>query len=443
MREHKYVCSSCHYKTAKWLGKCPQCAQWNSFVEADSLSSVESIANTTKTLAGIKESQNLKLLTGLREFDRVLGHGLTKGSLNLIGGDPGVGKSTLILQSLDNLLRNNSELKALYISGEESLGQISNRCSRLKITNEKISFLHETSWSKILEQIKLIKPEIIVLDSMQTIRSSEVTSAAGTISQVKEVINELMTYAKNHEITCLVIGHMTKEGSLAGPKHLEHMVDSVLYFEVENESRVLRCVKNRFGSTREVGLFKLDENGLSSQKLNKIGDSHKIKTSGLSYSGSFEGERFNFLEVQSLFIENKSGYGKKYVQGLDSIRLNILCAIAEKYMAIPFCLNDIYLSVKSRFKTSNLMSDLAIIASLISTHKNIIITGDILFMGEVTLSGEVIQSRLSYANANQIKKLGFNKIVGHISEKDSSDLMIHNIKNLPDFMTYLRSEFTT
>jgi len=415
----KYVCQECRHASVKWIGKCPSCFSWNSFEEEELRSSLQK-EKTPKSVTAKKISQihgihHDRLHTKIDEFDRVMGGGITKGSLTLVGGEPGVGKSTLIMEISKQLSSLYKECKILYISGEESELQVATRCKRLGVSNENIYILHETCWQNILDTIKQIEPKFLILDSIQTTISNEIGASAGSVSQVKEVTFELMNFAKANELTCFVIGHVTKDGGLAGPKILEHMVDTVVHLDGDptGHYRILRSIKNRFGNTNEVGIFEMKEEGLI--QVNKPSEYFLDQSSQHSYGRSItcllEGSRPLFAEVQSLVIENRMGSGRQTTQGLDKTRLAMLTAIVDKYFDIPLSLNDVYINIIGMMKFTTKEADLSTIASLLSSVEKKPITKKTIFIGEVGLTGEVrsvpqIESRLK-----EIELLNYDRVI--------------------------------
>ena len=380
-----FICQKCGHETSKWLGRCPQCHNWNTFEEEAPLqkkSGSPAKKNDHGPLKIDEVSRELqeRSTSEIGEFDRVLGGGLIKGSLTLIGGEPGIGKSTLLLQVMGALAEQYPDDKILYVSGEESYGQIANRSQRLGINKGNLYILNETNWQSIQSHIGKIRPRFFVLDSIQTTVSAEAPSGAGTVSQIREVTYEVMNMAKANGITALIIGHITKEGIIAGPKILEHMVDTVIYFEGDQYGhyRILRSIKNRFGNTNEVGIFEMNSGGLSevANPAQYFLDEHLENAEGRAQTCITEGSRILFVEIQSLVLENKFGAGRRTTQGLDSNRLSMLIAVVEKYCKVPIGHNDIYSNVVAGIKLKGREGDLAICASLISSSLGIVIPDD-------------------------------------------------------------------
>jgi len=378
--------------------------------------------------------------TGYKEFDRVLGGGLIKGGLYLIGGEPGVGKSTLITSVINNLNTLHKK-KSLYISGEESLTQIGRRALRLGVSKNNFLILNETSLQSILEQINLIKPNFIVLDSIQTTTSDEIASAAGSISQIREVTNELMNKVKEKNISCFIVGHITKEGSIAGPKLLEHMVDTVIYFEGDqsNQYRILRSVKNRFGSTNEIGIFKMSEKGLSEivNPLSFFLNKSNTKSYGNTLSCVLQGLRPLVLELQALIVENQFGNGKRVTQGLDNNRVVMIIAIIKKYLNLELSSSDIYINTAGGFKITNSDLDLSLLISILSSYKCKPLYENYIILGEISLSGEVKPISNLETRLRELRHLGFKNILTSEKlakdfDKLSLDLNIETISHISD-----------
>lgn len=444
-----FSCSNCGHQTAKWLGKCPDCGEWNSFSEELPVVSVgkksSNTQNVPKKLKDISTETHERVASHIQEFDRVVGGGLVPGSLILIGGEPGIGKSTLLLAVLAKLSSLYSEKNFLYVSGEESEGQVADRARRMGISNDSFFIYNETSWQKVLEQIKTIKPKFMVLDSIQTITSEELQSPPGTVSQIREVTYELMNHVKASGITCFVVGHITKEGTIAGPKILEHMVDTVIYFEGDQfgHYRILRAIKNRFGNTNEVGLFEMGEKGLLEVRnpSQYFLEENLEGAYGKALTCIKEGSRSLFVEIQSLVVDNKFGNGRRTTQGIDNNRVAMMVAIIEKYLGIPLGFNDIYVNVVGNIKLVTRESDLSIIASLLSSYKSKIIEKDIIFMGEVGLTGEVRSVAHVEMRLKEMETLKYKKLIA--SEKIARDysgkfkIEIIGLKKINDLLKYL------
>ncbi|MBE7054067.1 MAG: DNA repair protein RadA [Ruminococcaceae bacterium] len=438
----KFVCNECGYETPKWLGKCPSCGEWNSFCEEiiNKKNYDKSYAKGLKSskpslLSEITTSTELRHKTNITELDRVLGGGIVKGSLVLFGGDPGIGKSTLLLQICSSL----SENKILYVSGEESLNQIKMRSERLNVKSDNLSVMSETSLTNILYYASEINPDIMIIDSIQTIYNDEVSSAPGSVSQVREATHSLLRYAKDNNTSVLIVGHVTKDGNIAGPRVLEHMVDCVLYFEGERHQsyRILRTVKNRFGSTNEIGVFEMKDNG-----LNEVKNPSKMLLSGRSENipGSavvctLEGTRPVLAEIQALTSPTGFGNARRMTTGLDYNRAIMLVAILEKKLHYTMQNQDVYLNIAGGLKISEPATDLAIIMAIASNYKNFTIGNDTVFIGEVGLTGEVRSVSFVEKRVNECKKLGFKKcVIPFDNAKDikNKDIEIYGIKNIFD-----------
>ena len=427
-----FTCQECGHQSAKWLGKCPDCQNWNSFSEEEFIKpskaagakSIHGKESRPKTINEVEMEQVERYQTNIGEFDRVMGGGVTIGSLTLIGGEPGIGKSTLLMEVCGKLLQTYQNEKILYVSGEESESQVAGRSKRLGVQNTHFYIYHETNWQKILEQVKILKPKFLVLDSIQTTHSSQIESAAGTLSQIREVTYELMNYAKAYNLTCFIIGHVTKEGQIAGPKILEHMVDTVIYFEGDQlgQYRMLRVMKNRFGNTNEVGIFEMQESGLLEIKnpSQYFLDQSLPGSYGRSLTCILEGSRSLFVEIQALVVENKFAVGRRTTQGLDSNRVALLVAVIDKYLNIPLSYNDIYVNVVGGIKLTSRENDLSVIASLLSSYHGIAIPADTVFLGEVGLTGEVRSVPLIELRLKEISQMNYKRVI--TSKRAADDL---------------------
>lgn len=426
-----FTCQECGYQTPKWLGKCPECNQWNSFSEEES-QKPSKIAQKTingreskpKTINQIDHENVLRYQTHIGEFDRVMGGGVTVGSLTLIGGEPGIGKSTLLMEVCGKLLNQYTDEKILYVSGEESESQVAQRSKRLGVSNQNFFIFNETNWQKIIDQVKELKPKFLILDSIQTTHSNQIESAAGTLSQIREVTYELMNYAKSYNLTCFIIGHVTKEGQIAGPKILEHMVDTVIYFEGDQlgQYRMLRVMKNRFGNTNEIGIFEMQEKGLVEIKNpSQYFLEQSIPGSfGRSLTCVMEGTRSLFVEIQALVVENKFAVGRRTTQGLDSNRVALLVAVIDKYFGIPLSYNDIYVNVVGGMKLTSRENDLSVIASLLSSYYQVPISNDTIFLAEVGLTGEVRSVPMMEMRLKEISQMNYKRVI--TSKRVADDL---------------------
>lgn len=421
-----YLCVECGHKSHKWLGKCPDCNEWNTFQQESTVKRrKESFQQKSQAINNVENENFKKLSTNIPELDRVLGNGLTIGSLNLLVGSPGVGKSTLLLKICEQLASLCGKNSVLYVSGEESASQIKQRAIRLKTLNEGIQILNEVNWQEVKKEIELLKPKFIILDSVQTLYSSEVQSSAGSVSQVKEITFEVMNLIKPLDITCFLVGHINKEGSVAGPKVLEHMVDTVLNFEGDKESkeRTLKASKNRFGNINEVGLFEMNEDGIQSSKPNV--EKSKFSTSppfGVAYGCIQEGSRMWISEVESLVIENKFGPGKRITTGIEQSRLNLLLAIMDKYFKLPISLNDIYINSAGGLNLKKRDSDLTIIMSILSSYMKKPIPAGSAFLGEVGLTGEIRPIKGFREREQELKRSGVKRVYSHRDLKSVEEL---------------------
>ena len=441
-----FVCSECGYESPKWMGKCPACNAWNSFYEEKVVSSSNSgkkkeISKPIE-LNKIEGKSESKISTGFNELDRVLGGGLVNGSLILLGGEPGIGKSTLILQICNKI---KTDGKVLYISGEESGEQIKLRADRLGVKNYNLLFLSETNIENIEENILSINPKLVIIDSIQTMFSEDITSAPGSVSQVREITAKIMRTCKENSVTTILIGHVTKDGNIAGPRVLEHMVDTVLYLEGERyfSYRMLRGVKNRFGSTNEIGMFEMGAEGLV-----EITDPSKVLISerdenpaGSIIVATMEGTRPLLVEFQALTTPTVFGMPRRTANGIDYNRLAVLIAVLEKKVGINLGNQDVYLNVVSGLKVNEPAIDLGIIAATVSSFKNIPINTDTVIVGEVGLTGEIRSVNLIDKRLKEAEKLGFKKCIIPESNrkllKENYKLDIIGVKNIVEAMKAL------
>jgi len=414
-----FVCQSCGYQAPKWLGRCPGCQGWNTFVEERvieekaperDLLGFEAEAVPMPITEIVREERE-RLQIGIGEFDRVLGGGIVFGSVILVGGDPGIGKSTLLLQVMNRLA--SKERKVLYISGEESLQQTKMRADRLGVSSDQLYVVSETSLEKILHDIQTIRPSTVVVDSIQTIYCSDLPSTPGSISQVREASSRLLYLAKHLSIPIFLIGHITKEGFIAGPKVLEHMVDTVLYIEGEaNYSfRILRAVKNRFGSTNEIGVFEMKDSGLVEVlSPSEFFLSGRIQpTSGSVVMPSIEGSRPILIELQALTVSTNFGIPRRTAQGVDPNRVSLLVAVMEKRLGIHLFSHDIFLNIAGGMRVEEPGVDLGVIASITSSYKDKLIDPDMVVFGEVGLGGEVRGVSQSEVRVKESARLGFKR----------------------------------
>ena len=413
-----FECQHCGEQSTKWLGKCPNCGSWDSFIELNQeqqevLKHSSKIINTTSKAVPITQIQqdNVTRFSSFNdEFDLVLGGGIVPGSLTLIGGSPGVGKSTLLLKVAGSIAKSGKNV--LYVSGEESAGQIKLRANRLDANHDSLYLLSEIKLEEIQDELLRQNYEVVIIDSIQTIYSSNLSSAPGSVSQVREITFELMRKAKESDIAMFIIGHITKDGSIAGPRVLEHMVDTVLYFEGEasRELRMLRGFKNRFGSTSEIGIFEMTAEGLISAKdiASKFFDKSKAQA-GSALTVVMEGSRAIILEVQALVTESTYPNPKRSATGFDANRLTMLLALLEKKLDLPVNNYDVFINISGGIKIKESSADLAVIAAIISSFRDRPISKESAFIGEVSLTGEIkdvysIDLRLKEAQAQGMKK---------------------------------------
>ena len=435
-----FICSNCTYQTAQWIGKCPECEEWNTFEEQlqgktftnNHMANKQHEKEKPKLLDEIDINQEIRTSTGINEFDRVLGGGLVNGSLILVGGEPGIGKSTLLTKVLGNLSQKNVENRVLYVSGEESTSQIASRMRRLGIENNKNMFIyHEKDLDNIFAEIKAIKPKFLVIDSIQTTLSPELQSAPGTISQVREVTFEIMNLSKNHGITSFIIGHITKEGAIAGPKILEHMVDTVIYFEGDQNGyyRLLRGIKNRFGDSNEVGIFEMTGAGLMevSNPSEYFLDEHENEGHGRCTTCILEGTRPLFVEIQALVVENKFGNSRRTTQGFDNNRLSMLIAVIEKYFGISLSFFDVYVNVAGGMKLLSRESDLCIIAAVLSSYFNKSLDSRTVWIGEVGLTGEIRSTPRMDIRLRSMQQLSYKKLITSRKNLESKENLINHL----------------
>ncbi|BCD60226.1 MULTISPECIES: DNA repair protein RadA [unclassified Nitratiruptor] len=413
-----YECQHCGYQSAKWMGKCVNCGAWESFIEIShkdqkiQKKAQKSSLSQPKPITEIEKEKIHRISTGSEELDLVLGGGLVEGSLVLVGGSPGVGKSTLLLKTCANLAK--SGKKVLYVSAEESASQIKMRADRIEANHPNLFLLNELILENIVSHLHTDSYDLLVIDSIQTIYSEEITTAPGTVSQVKAVTFELMRIAKSMKLPVFIIGHITKEGSIAGPRVLEHMVDTVLYFEGDSskEIRMLRGFKNRFGSISEVGIFEMTQKGLMSAK----NISKRFFQRGSSQIGSaatvvMEGSRPIILEVQALVAETGYPTPKRSTTGYDASRLTMLLALLEKKLDLPFNQYDVFVNIAGGIKIAETAADLAIVAAILSSFRNRPLSEETIFLGEVGLTGEIKDIMMLDNRLKEAASQGFTKAV--------------------------------
>ena len=442
-----FVCSNCGNESSKWFGRCPACNEWNTCYEEkvnlkSSGKSASKKTATTVKLDDVKKQDIVRTKTGFGELDRVLGGGLVKGSLTLLGGEPGIGKSTLILQICDKF---KGEGQVLYVSGEESAQQIKIRADRLGIKNSDIVFLGETDIDVIEDAILKTNPKLVIIDSIQTMYSDEITSGPGSVSQVREITARIMKMCKQEEITTIIIGHVTKDGNIAGPRVLEHMVDTVLYLEGERyfAYRILRGVKNRFGSTNEIGMFEMNDIGMCeiSNPSSVLLSEKNENIAGSIVVASIEGTRPILVELQALTSTSVFGMPRRTANGIDYNRLTLLIAVLEKRTGLPLGNQDVYLNIVGGIKINEPALDLGIILAVSSSFKNIPIPNDVIAIGEVGLTGEVRSVNQIEKRIKEAEKLGFKKCIIPESNKkvlkDTYKLDIIGVQNIIEAMRCL------
>jgi DNA repair protein RadA/Sms len=415
----QFVCQSCGFQAPKWLGKCPGCQSWNSFVEERVIDEKAperdllgmEMETTPVPITEISAEEKGRFQIGIGEFDRVLGGGIVFGSMVLVGGDPGIGKSTLLLQVMHRLA--SSGRKVLYVSGEESLQQTKMRAERLGVSSDQLFVLSETSLEKILQDIQKLSPSTVVVDSIQTIYSSDLTTPPGSIGQVREAASRLLYLAKHLSIPIFLIGHVTKEGFIAGPKVLEHMVDTVLYIEGEaNHSfRILRAVKNRFGSTNEIGVFEMKDSGLVEVlSPSEFFLSERTQpASGSVVVPSLEGSRPILVELQSLVVSTNFGIPRRTAQGIDANRISLLVAVMEKRLGFHLFSHDIFVNIVGGMRIEEPGADLGVIAAIASSFRDKLIDPEMVVFGEVGLGGEVRGISQSEVRVKEAARLGFKR----------------------------------
>jgi DNA repair protein RadA/Sms len=442
-----FFCKECGYESAKWLGQCPACKSWDAFAEEPVVKKSNrsvGIKNTKEPelLSNIKSEAELRLTSGIEELDRVLGGGIVQGSLVLVGGDPGIGKSTLLLQMCREIV--NKEKKVLYISGEESLSQIKMRAERLGVFHGELLLLCETNLDLVEEAIQKYTPNIVIIDSIQTMFKEEVTSAPGSVSQVRESTSVLMRIAKSSNTSIFIIGHVTKEGVVAGPRVLEHMVDTVLYFEGDNYAayRVLRAVKNRFGSTNEIGVFEMQGKGLVEVK-NPSEFMLKGRPEGEPGSvvaASIEGTRPILVEVQALVCRTNFNMPRRTSAGTDYNRVNLLMAVLEKRAGMQLSDCDAYVNVAGGMRITEPALDLAVITAILSSFKNAALDNKTVLFGEVGLTGEIRAVNMAEQRVTEAAKMGFEVCILPQANKEHikvAGIKLIGVKNIQEVMGIL------
>jgi len=416
-----FECQACGFQSPRWLGKCTGCNQWDTmvelsteqikFVEETKKSASSSVCPKAMSITEVKQENIERFSSESKELDLVLGGGIVAGSLTLIGGSPGIGKSTLLLKIAGNLAK--KKIAVLYVSGEESAGQIKLRADRLNANEKELFLLPEINLQNILQEIKNKNYGFIIIDSIQTLYSDETPSAPGSVTQVRTITFELMRVAKSLDIPIFIIGHITKDGSIAGPRVLEHMVDTVLYFEGDpnSELRLLRGFKNRFGSTNEVGIFEMSKNGLldAQSMAGRFFNKEKL-ASGSALTVMMEGSRPIIIEIQAL-VSEAYGHPKRSSTGFDNNRLNMLLALLEKKLDLPLGTYDVFVNIAGGIKINEPSADLAIIAAILSSYRNRELSSETLFLGEVSLTGEIREISALMQRLKEIETQGFKKAI--------------------------------
>lgn len=440
----KFICADCGFESVRWVGKCPSCDSWNSFSEEI----IETGRNAPKKFTGEvkiskltmhQEQEDPRIKTGINEFDRVLGGGIIPGSVILIGGDPGIGKSTLVLQAAAKIPKN-----VLYVSGEESFNQISLRAQRLNAKSDTISIVTETNLNLILTAIKQTEADIVIIDSIQTVYNPDFENTPGTVTQIRECTSVLMQTAKTTHTAIIIVGHITKEGVIAGPKILEHMVDAVLQFEGERTSafRILRGQKNRYGSTNEIGIFEMNEDGLHEVENPSeifLGDREK-DVAGSVVAASIEGSRAVLFEVQALVTPSNFGNPQRVATGFDYRRLSILLAVLEKRVGLRLSNFNVFLNMAGGLKIDDPAIDLAVCCAIASSYKDKPVQKDLVAIGEVGLGGELRSVGHIDKRITEARKLGFSNVIissNNIKSVKANSINIIDMKNILAVINYI------
>ena len=440
-----YKCSNCGYSQPRWLGRCPDCGEWNSLeeiildknnVSPAGRGSEQAVKQKAVSLDSVQAQQNSRISTGIDEFDRVLGGGATRNSAILLGGEPGIGKSTLLLQTISSIASKVSK-EVLYISGEESAAQIKERAERIGVNTSKIKLLCTSRLEDSLDALDSLNPVFVIIDSIQTIYSVEAGIIPGTVNQLKYCANEFISWAKNHESVLIMTAHVTKDGNIAGPKSLEHMVDTVISFERNNDDiRFLHAQKNRFGSVDEIGIFNMTEKGLVSiQDPNQIflSNRNKEQPAGVACTPVFEGSRVFLVEIQALTIPAKASVSRIYSEKIDSGRVARIAAVIEKRCGLCFSDQDIYVNVAGGIKLSESSIDAAIAAALYSARTDLAINKDTVIFGELSLAGEIRTVTKTKQRIKASENLGFKKIIS--PEDSEAKTPVLDIKQLVKSIT--------
>jgi DNA repair protein RadA/Sms len=434
-----FICQECGYEAPKWMGKCPACSEWNSMVEEIQHKNIVKSSGLAKAipikLSDVEVTNEERITTGIGEFDRILGGGVVRGSMVLVGGDPGIGKSTILLQVCQTI---GIKEKVLYVSGEESMKQLKIRADRLKVSAENLLIMAETNVDIILQSMYDVKPDIVIIDSIQTIYKEDLTSVPGSIGQIRETAAALMRAAKGKNIAVFLVGHVTKEGTLAGPKVLEHIVDSVLYFEGDRHQsfRILRAVKNRFGSTNEIGVFEMKDTGLTEvdNPSHMLLAGRPVNVSGSCVICTLEGTRPVLAEIQALVTPTSFGMPRRMSTGIDYNRIVLLIAVLEKRVGYHLHNSDAYVNVIGGIKIDEPAADLGVIAAIASSFKNFEISPKTAVIGEVGLTGEVRSVSYIDRRINEANKLGFDKCIIPFENaknlKAPADIEVIGVKNV-------------
>jgi len=448
-----FVCQNCGHQSRKWIGQCPDCAEWNTMVEERFRPTAHAAAaaagggftsrfaqSSPVSFAQIESQDDARVVSGIDELDRVLGGGIVAGSLVLIGGAPGIGKSTIVIQMADHLGRNGA--KVLYVSGEESERQIKMRGERLGLSADNLFILSETNLQNVVVETERLKPDFVIVDSIQTIFSSKIESAPGSVSQVRDVAGELMMFAKQTGTPVFLTGHVTKEGSIAGPKTLEHIVDTVLYFEGDrhHNHRIIRATKNRFGAANEIGVFEMTSAGLVpvTNPSELFLQERPEGASGSVVTVCMEGTRPMLVEVQALVSGNKSASGRRMAQGFDYNRTSLLIAVLEKRLGFQLAGDDVFVNVAGGLEIDEPAADLGVIAAIASSFRNLQIPPETAVFGEVGLTGEVRGVLQAQSRAREAQTLGFKKLIVPASNKIGLEkllgMRVVGVKNLEEAM---------
>lgn len=443
-----FFCQECGFESSKWMGQCPGCRAWNTFCEekisvGTKKQSDRRAAVVPTSILEVVTADETRFSTGLEELNRVLGGGVVSGSLVLVGGDPGIGKSTILLQMCRNLSEAGHQI--LYVSGEESMSQIKMRAERIGSFTKDMLLLCVNNLEDVEEYVRKDKPKVIIIDSIQTIIVDDISSAPGSVSQVKEVTARLMQMAKQMNIAIFIVGHVTKEGTVAGPRNLEHMVDTVLYFEGDRNAgfRILRAVKNRFGSTNEIGVFEMVENGLSevNNPSKVMLDGRPQNTSGSVVVCSMEGTRPILLEIQALVCQTNFNLPRRTSVGIDYNRVNLLLAVLEKRVGLVLSGCDAYVNIAGGMRLDDPSADLGIVYALVSSFRNRPVDGGLVAFGEVGLSGEVRGVSAAEQRVNEAKKMGFTTCIVPKSNMDSikkiEGIKVIGVSNLVQALEYI------